>query len=95
MVVVSRVHLWRDDARMKQGGNTSSVEYSPAKVKRMQGQQKRQEDRWAARSGPVTVSKIEGGSDAHAGDQEAAAGPAAASEAGAGDSPGPSSPRRH
>ena len=58
----------------KQGGNTSSVEYSPAKIKRMRGRQKRQEDRWAARSGPVTVTKIEGCSDAHAVDQEAGGG---------------------
>ena len=93
MVVVPRVHLWRDaDIPMsqgKQGGNTGGIEYSPAKAKRRAAARKNQDRRWASRSGPVTVTKVEGCSDAHAVDQDAGQDPAAASEARAGGSPGP------
>jgi hypothetical protein len=43
----------------KTGGNTSSVEYSPARVERMNRARERQEKRWARMAGPVTIRKIE------------------------------------
>ena len=76
----------------KQGGNTGGIEYSPAKARRRAAARKNQDRRWASKSGPVTVTKVEGCSDAHAVDQEGGQDPAAASEARAGVSPGPSSP---
>ena len=42
----------------KQGVPTSSIIYSPARSARMKKAMKRTEERWAARSGPVTVRKI-------------------------------------
>ncbi len=42
----------------KQGGNTGTVLYSPGTLKRIRAARARQEARWAARSGPVTVSKL-------------------------------------
>ncbi len=42
----------------KQGGNTSSVEYSPGTLKRIRAARARQEARWAARSGPVTTTLL-------------------------------------
>jgi len=51
----------------KQGGNTSSVEYSPQALKRRQRGRLRQEERWAARSGPVTTSAIVPGCGHHCG----------------------------
>ena len=42
----------------KQGGNTGGVEYSPAKAKRRAAVRKGQERRWAAKSGPVTVTTV-------------------------------------
>lgn len=41
----------------KKGVNTSSVEYSPARIKRMEAARKRQEERWAARASPVVVTR--------------------------------------
>lgn len=39
----------------KTGSPTSSVEYSPARKKRMDAARRRQEKRWAAKAGPVIV----------------------------------------
>lgn len=41
----------------KQGTPTGSVEYSPAKRKRIQKQRQRQEASWAAKAGPVVVTQ--------------------------------------
>lgn len=43
----------------KQGGNTGSIEVSPARARRMQRRRRAQDRAWAARSGPVIVTKIE------------------------------------
>ena len=43
----------------KSGGATSGMEYSPARAKRRAAARKGQERRWAAKSGPVEVRKIE------------------------------------
>ncbi len=41
------------------GGSTGSIEYSPEKVKRMEAQMKRTEQRWASMAGPVEVRQAE------------------------------------
>ena len=43
----------------KTGGATSGMEYSPAKAKRRAAVRKGQDRRWAAKSGPVEIRKIE------------------------------------
>jgi len=43
----------------KTGGATSGVEYSPARGKRRATARKGQERRWAAKSGPVEVRKVD------------------------------------
>ena len=43
----------------KQGVSTGGIEKSPARRKREAAKRKRQEDRWAARSGPVEVRRVE------------------------------------
>jgi len=42
-----------------QGTSTGSVEYSPAKAKRMRQRRASEERRWAAMAGPVTVTKVQ------------------------------------
>lgn len=46
--------------RGKQGGNTGSIMVSPARARRMRRRRRTQERQWAARSGPVTVTKLDG-----------------------------------
>ena len=41
----------------KRGGNTSSVEYSKSRKRRMDKARARQEREWAAKSGPVVVTR--------------------------------------
>jgi len=43
----------------KQGGSTSSMEYSPERIKRMNQAKARTERRWAAMAGPVEVRRVE------------------------------------
>lgn len=43
-----------------QGGNTGSVEYSPRRLARKRRAKRRQEERWAAKAGPITVSRLPG-----------------------------------
>lgn len=43
----------------KTGGATSGMEYSPARAKRRAAARKGQERRWAAKSGPVEVRKVD------------------------------------
>jgi hypothetical protein len=38
-----------------EGGNTSSMSYSPARRKRMAAKRKREERRWAMKAGPVEI----------------------------------------
>ena len=45
----------------KQGTNTSTVITTPARLKRSRTAREREEDRWAAGSGPVTVTRIPAG----------------------------------
>ena len=40
------------------GGNTSSVEYAPWKLKRMRIARRRQEARWARLAGPVIITRV-------------------------------------
>lgn len=41
------------------GGATSSIEYSPNKIKKMKAAAARTERRWAAMAGPVTIRRTE------------------------------------
>jgi hypothetical protein len=41
-----------------QGGQTSSVEVSPAKAKQRRAALRRQESRWAAKAGPVEIRRV-------------------------------------
>ena len=43
-----------------QGGNTGSVEWTPQARKRVKRARGRQEERWAAKAGPVTVAYLPG-----------------------------------
>ena len=43
----------------KQGVSTSGIEMSPAKRKALGKKRKRQEERWASRSGSVTTRSVE------------------------------------
>ena len=43
-----------------QGGNTGSVEWTPQARKRRATGRRRQEDRWAAKAGPVTTAYLPG-----------------------------------
>lgn len=45
--------------KQKTGGNTGSVEYSKSYSKRMAARRRKEERSWAARSGPVTVYKVD------------------------------------
>lgn len=65
-------------AMSKQGTNTGSISYSPARKKRMQAARRAQERRWAARSGPVTVVRISATEDGSTDAGEARARQAAA-----------------
>lgn len=50
----------KKSGRGKTGGATSSVEYSPATLARIERALQRQEERWAAKAGPVTVTYLPG-----------------------------------
>lgn len=39
------------------GGSTGSIEYAPGTVRRMKRARQRTEERWAAKAGPVTVTR--------------------------------------
>ena len=43
----------------KTGGATGGMEYSPAKAKRRAAARKREELRWAGKSGPVEIRKVD------------------------------------
>lgn len=43
----------------KQGTPTGTVYTSPARSKRIAAARRRQEARWAARSGPVTITRVD------------------------------------
>jgi len=45
----------------KTGVPTGSVEYSPDRLKRRRRARQRQEERWAARSGPFVISGVKDG----------------------------------
>jgi hypothetical protein len=45
--------------RIKTGGQTTSVEVSPARRRRLAQRRRREEARWAAKAGPVTVRRID------------------------------------
>jgi hypothetical protein len=47
--------------RGKQGTATSVVSYSPGKLAAMERGRQRQEERWAAKAGPVTVRMLTAG----------------------------------
>lgn len=42
--------------------STTTIEYSPQLVRRMERARKRTEDRWASMAGPVTVRRVDGAS---------------------------------
>jgi hypothetical protein len=43
----------------KQGVSTAGMEYSPARAKRKANARKRQDKRWEAKAGPVTVTFVD------------------------------------
>jgi hypothetical protein len=47
-------------SRGKQGGSTGGMEYLPARSARRGAVRKRENRRWAALAGPVTVTRAEG-----------------------------------
>jgi len=49
----------------KQGGNTGGIERSPEKTRRRAAARRAEERRWAAKAGPVTVTRVQSVSDAH------------------------------